>query len=99
MGYAVFPAGQQEFGAPSGRDPNGSIFRPRASSRETGGSIWRYPPGSHGRRHGERVQEEVFVVLEGTATVYLDDPAEPFELPRGSVAVVEAGTAVQVANH
>jgi len=37
-------------------------------------------------------------VLEGTATIYLGDPAEAVELPSGSVAVVEAGTALQLAN-
>jgi mannose-6-phosphate isomerase-like protein (cupin superfamily) len=42
--------------------------------------------------------DEVFVVLEGTATLYLGDPAKAVELPRGSVAVVEPGTAIQVAN-
>src|SRR5262245_34165799 len=98
MGYAVFPADQQEFGPPSGGDPNRSIFRISDSLHQTRANIWRYPPGSRGRRHMERAQEEVFVVVDGTATLYLDDPAEAFELPRGSVAVVEAGTAVQVAN-
>ena len=98
MAFAVFPAGEQEFSAPSGGDLSRSIFRLSDSLRETRANVWRYPPGSLGRRHAERAQEEVFVVLEGTATLYLGDPAEAFELSRGSVAVVEAGTAVQVAN-
>ena len=98
MAFAVFPAGGQEFSAPSGGDLSRSIFRLSDSLRETRANVWRYPPGSLGRRHAERAQEEVFVVLEGTATLYLGDPAEAFELSRGSVAVVEAGTAVQVAN-
>jgi quercetin dioxygenase-like cupin family protein len=98
MAYAVFPAGEQEFGTPSGGDLSRSIFRLSDSLRQTRANIWRYPPGARGRRHAEHVQEEVFVVLEGTATLYLGDPAEPVELPRGSVAVVEPGTAVQVAN-
>jgi quercetin dioxygenase-like cupin family protein len=98
MAFAVFPAGGQEFSAPSGGDLSRSIFRLSDSLRETRANIWRYPPGSLGRRHAERAQEEVFVVLEGTATLYLGDPAEAFELSRGSVAVVEPGTAVQVAN-
>jgi quercetin dioxygenase-like cupin family protein len=98
MAYAVFPAGDQEFGTPSGGDLSRSIFRLSDSLRQTRANIWRYPPGARGRRHAEHVQEEVFVVLEGTATLYLGDPAEAVELPRGSVAVVEPGTAVQVAN-
>ena len=98
MAYAVFPAGEQDFSAPSGGDLSRSIFRLSDALRQTRANIWRYPPGSRGRRHAEHVQEEVFVVLEGTATLYLGDPPETFELPRGSVVVVEPGTALQVAN-
>lgn len=61
-------------------------------------NVWRMPAGSRGRRHVERLQEEVFVVLDGTATLALGDPAEPVELPSGSIAVVEPDTAVQVRN-
>ena len=98
MAYAVFLAGEQQFSAPSGGDLSRSIFRLSDSLRQTRANIWRYPPGSRGRRHAELVQEELFVVLEGTATLFLGDPAEAVDLPRGSVAVVEPGTAVQVAN-
>jgi quercetin dioxygenase-like cupin family protein len=98
MAYAVFPAAEQEFAPPSGGDPRRSIFRLSDSLRQTRANVWRYPRGSRGRRHAERVQEELFVVLEGTATFYLGDPAETVELPRGSVVVVEPGTALQVAN-
>jgi quercetin dioxygenase-like cupin family protein len=98
MGYVVFPAGDQEFSPPSGGDPNRSILRLSDSLSQARANIWRYPPGSRGRRHAERAQEEIFVVLEGTATIYLGDPAEAVELPSGSVAVVEAGTALQLAN-
>ena len=91
MAYAVFPAGEQDFSAPSGGDLSRSIFRLSDSLRQTRANIWRYPPGSRGRRHAEHVQEEVFVVLEGTATLYLGDPAETFELPRGSFGVQSSG--------
>ena len=46
----------------------------------------------------EHVQEEVFVVLEGQATLRLGEPAEAVDLVRGSVVVVEPGTPIQVAN-
>jgi quercetin dioxygenase-like cupin family protein len=98
MGYAVYPAGEQEFSPPSGGDLSRSIFRLSDSLTQTRANVWRYPPGSRGRRHAERAQEEIFVVVDGTATIYLGDPAETVELPRGSVAVVEAGTALQLAN-
>ena len=33
--------------------------------------LWRYPPHSTGRRHQDHVQEEVFVVISGTLTMFL----------------------------
>ena len=60
--------------------------------------IWRYPPGTRGRRHRERVQEEVFVVLEGTLTMLLGDPPERHDLPPQSVVAVPAGTVLQMRN-
>jgi hypothetical protein len=38
----------------------------------TRGSMWRYPPGAKGRRHLDTIQEETFVVLSGTLTMYLE---------------------------
>ena len=61
-------------------------------------NIWRIPPGSRGRRHAERVQEETFVALDGAPTLLLGDPPERVTLPQGSVAVVQPGTAIQVRN-
>jgi len=60
--------------------------------------IWRYPPHSRGRRHRELAQEEVFVVLEGTLTMLLDDPPERVDLPPHSVVAVEIGTGLQMRN-
>ena len=61
-------------------------------------TVWRYPPGARGRRHIEGAQEEVFVVLEGTITMMLGEPAEAVELAAGGVARVAAGTELQVRN-
>jgi len=98
MGHSVFRVGEQEFSAPSGGDQSRGIFRLSDSMRQMRANIWRYPPGTRGRRHAEHVQEEVFVVLEGIATLIFGDPPERVELAAGSVAVVEPGTAIQVAN-
>ena len=58
-------------------------------------NLFRYPPGAVGRRHIDPIQEEVFVVLDGTLTVHLGEGDEPerHELARGSVLVVQPGTA------
>ncbi len=61
-------------------------------------SVWRYPPGRRGRRHAERVQEEVFVVLEGTLTVDLEEPPVRHVVERGGVVVVAPGTPLQLRN-
>ena len=98
MAYAVFPAGEQDFSAPSGGDLSRSIFRLSDSLRQTRANIWRYPPGTRGRRHAEHVQEEIFVVLEGTATMALGDPPQRVELTAGSAVIVEPGTTLQQRN-
>jgi mannose-6-phosphate isomerase-like protein (cupin superfamily) len=61
-------------------------------------NIWRYPPGARGKRHLDRAQEEVFVVLDGTLTADLGDPPERHELPQGSVLVAQTGTILQLRN-
>lgn len=98
MGHSVFRVGEQEFSAPSGGDQSRGILRLSDSMRQMRANIWRYPPGTRGRRHAEHVQEEIFVVLEGIATLIFGDPPERVELRAGSVAVVEPGTAIQVSN-
>jgi quercetin dioxygenase-like cupin family protein len=65
----------------------------------TRGSMWRYPPGAKGRRHRDLIQEETFVVLEGTLTMYLGDPPERVDVPKGGVVHVESGTVLQSVNH
>jgi mannose-6-phosphate isomerase-like protein (cupin superfamily) len=61
--------------------------------------MWRYPPGSKGRRHRDTIQEETFVVLSGTLTMYLGDPPERVDVPTGGLVHVESGTVLQSANH
>jgi mannose-6-phosphate isomerase-like protein (cupin superfamily) len=60
--------------------------------------LWRYPPHARGRRHADRAQEEVFVVLSGTLTMLLGEPPERFDLPPESVVAVEPGTPLQMRN-
>jgi quercetin dioxygenase-like cupin family protein len=62
-------------------------------------NLWRYEPGAQGRRHRHAQQEETFVVLAGTLTMYLGDPAERIEVPTGGVVHVQPGTPLQTVNH
>ncbi|HEY1316973.1 MAG TPA: cupin domain-containing protein [Gaiella sp.] len=63
-------------------------------------NLYRYPPGAIGRRHSDPVQEEVFVVLEGTLTIHMGDGDQPERhlLERGSVLIVQPGTVLQLSN-
>jgi len=70
-----------------------------AGFRYTRANVWRYEPGAKGRRHRHRSQEETFVVLSGTLSMYVGDPPERHEVPVGGVIHVEPGTPLQAANH
>lgn len=94
----MFRSDDREWSVPSGGDQTRGILRLSDAMTQMRANIWRMPAGSRGRRHAERVQEEIFVVLDGTATLALGDPAERVVLPSGSVAVVEPGTGIQVLN-
>jgi uncharacterized cupin superfamily protein len=98
VGFSIFRMDEVEFTPPSGGDQTRGIVRLSDAMTEMRANVWRLPPGSRGRRHAERVQEELFVVLEGTVMLALGDPPELTELTRGSIAVVEPGTALQVRN-
>jgi quercetin dioxygenase-like cupin family protein len=62
-------------------------------------NLWRYEPGAQGRRHRHAQQEETFVVLAGTLTMYLGDPPERIDVPSGGVVHVQPGTPLQTVNH
>lgn len=98
MGYTVFGSGEREWSSPSGGGASRGIVRLSDALQNMRANIWSFPPGTRGRRHVERVQEELFVVLDGTATMLLGDVPDRFELPAGSVVVVEPATALQVLN-
>jgi mannose-6-phosphate isomerase-like protein (cupin superfamily) len=62
-------------------------------------NLWRYEPGAVGKRHVHAEQEETFVVLAGTLSIYVGEPPERRDVPTGGVAHVGAGTPLQSANH
>src|SRR5664280_3033447 len=98
MAYTIFLPDEMEFQAPQRGDPRRSRASLSEALHNTRANIWRQPPGARGSRHIEHAQEEMFVVLEGTATLLLGDPPERVELPCGTVAIVETGTAQQLHN-
>jgi quercetin dioxygenase-like cupin family protein len=69
-----------------------------AGLERTRANFFRYEPGAKGRRHKDMIQEETFVPLRGTLTMYLGDPPARHEVPVGGVVHVDAGTPLQVVN-
>jgi mannose-6-phosphate isomerase-like protein (cupin superfamily) len=70
----------------------------QAQLRQSRARIFRYPPGTRGRRHKNFKQEEVFVVLDGTLTMLLGEPPERVDLPPRGVCKVETDTPLQLFN-
>ena len=70
-----------------------------AGFAHTRANLWRYEPGAKGRRHQHSLQEETFVVLAGTLSMYLGEPPERQDVPTSGLIHVEAGTTLQTANH
>jgi quercetin dioxygenase-like cupin family protein len=63
------------------------------------GNLWRYEPGARGRRHRHPSQEETFVVIRGTLSMYLGEPPERHDVPVGGLIHVGPGTPLQTVNH
>ena len=69
-----------------------------AELKQSRARVWRYPSGTRGRRHADRAQEEVFVVIAGRLTMLLGDPPERVDVGPQSVVAVQPGTPLQVRN-
>jgi mannose-6-phosphate isomerase-like protein (cupin superfamily) len=63
------------------------------------GNVWRYEPSAKGRRHRHLTQEETFVVLAGTLSIYVGEPPERIDVPAGGLVRVDPGVPLQSANH
>jgi quercetin dioxygenase-like cupin family protein len=71
----------------------------RAGFAHTRANLWRYEPGAKGRRHRHPLQEETFVVLSGTLSMYLGEPPERQDVSARGLIHVEPGTELQTVNH
>jgi quercetin dioxygenase-like cupin family protein len=98
MGYSVLRLDELDWSKPSAGDQSRGIVRLSDRLDHMRANVWRLPPRARGRRHAERIQEEVFVVLSGTATLALGEPAQGIDVRRGSFVIVEPGTPVQLRN-
>ena len=70
-----------------------------AGFAHTRANVWRYEPGAQGRRHRHTVQEETFVVLAGTLSMYVGEPPERLDVPAGALIDILPATPRQAVNH
>lgn len=103
MGYHVADASTIEWEerppAIEGQQPRlAADVTTAAELKQSRGRVWRYPPQTRGRRHADKAQEEVFVVISGTLTMLLGDPPERVDVGPQSVVAVQPGTPLQVRN-
>ncbi|HEX6491812.1 MAG TPA: cupin domain-containing protein [Gaiellaceae bacterium] len=103
MGFRVIRPGELEWTTrehePDEAARHVSELSELAGFGRTRANLWRYEPGAKGRRHRHSLQEETFVVLSGTLSMYVGEPPERQDVPTGGLIHVEAGTALQSANH
>lgn len=102
MSYVVLPAYSLDW------EEREALFGQRPRSRasitdsarltQSRAQMWRYPPRTRGRRHVERDQEELFVPLRGTLTLFVGEPPERVDVAPGGVVAVHAGTPLQLRN-
>ena len=99
MPYAIFHDHELEWHPRREGDPR-LVAELSESMTRSRANLFRYPRGAIGRRHSDPVQEEVFVVLDGTLTIHMgeDGAVEEHELAKGSVLIVQPGTALQLSN-
>jgi quercetin dioxygenase-like cupin family protein len=102
VGYAVIGPDDVEWttrpSEPGEAERHVAGLSDRAGFQHTRANLWRYEPGAKGRRHRDTLQEETFVVVRGTLTMYLGDPPERHQVPQGGLIHVESGTPLQVVN-
>jgi quercetin dioxygenase-like cupin family protein len=70
-----------------------------AGFEHTRGNLWRYEPGAAGRRHRHPLQEETFLCVAGTLSMYLGEPPARHDVPPGGLVHVDPGTPLQTVNH
>jgi quercetin dioxygenase-like cupin family protein len=102
VGFKVVQPGELEFATrphePGEARRHVAVVTDLAGFRQSRANVFSFEPGAKGRRHNELGQEETYLPLRGTLTMYLGEPPERHEVPVGGVIHVEPGTARQVVN-
>ncbi len=96
MAYRVLPADEAHWRPSNQMKVENTDLAKQLGARTLGARFWRLRPGQASTKHRHRTQDELYVVLEGTGRMRIDD--EVVTLPPLSTALVETEHVRQVFN-
>ena len=73
MGYRVLPADQAHWRPSNQMRVQNTNLAAQLESRSLGARLWRLDPGQASTRHRHRDEEEIYLLLEGTGRMRVDD--------------------------
>jgi uncharacterized cupin superfamily protein len=96
MSFRVLPAEDAHWRPSNQMGVLNTDIAKQLTATTLGARLWRLTPGQASTRHRHREQTELYVVLEGTARMRVDD--QLLSLTPLSTVLVEAGTVRQIFN-
>ena len=96
MAYRVLPADEAQWRPSNQMKVENTDLAKQLGAQTLGARYWRLRPGQASTKHRHRTQDELYVVLEGTGRMRIDD--EVVTLPPLSTALVETEHVRQVFN-
>ena len=96
MAYRVLPADEAHWRPSNQMKVENTDLAKQLGAQTLGARYWRLRPGQASTKHRHRTQDELYVVLEGTGRMRIDD--EVVTLPPLSTALVETEHVRQVFN-
>jgi uncharacterized cupin superfamily protein len=96
MSYSVLPAGEAFWRPSNQMGVLNTNLTQQLGVTDLGGRFWRLRPGQASTKHRHYTTHEVYVVIEGTGRIRIDD--DLIELPRLSSLYVSPDTVRQLFN-
>ena len=96
MGYRVLHAADAHWRPSNQMQVENTDLAKQLEASSLGARLWRLRPGQASTRHRHREQEELYVLMEGTGRMHVDD--EALTLETGSAVLVGPGSVRQVFN-
>jgi uncharacterized cupin superfamily protein len=96
MGFRVLAAGDAHWRPSNQMGVLNTDLAKQLGVERLGARLWRLRPGQASTRHRHRVQEELYVLLEGKGRLRIDDELLTLEPP--SAVAVDPGTVRQLFN-